>query len=425
MKRRWIAGVAVLGLVGLAAAAVAWLNLRDEAPLTDTAPLGATTAQVQRGAYLALAGNCAGCHTARGGTAYAGGRGIETPFGTVYAGNLTPDPDTGLGRWTPAHFWRALHNGRSFDGRLLYPAFPYPHFTRITREDSDALYAYLRSLSPVAQAPRPHALRFPYDSQLALAVWRALFFTPTAQQPEAGRSAEWNRGSYLVRGLGHCSACHASRNLLGAQSDEQQLGGATIPMQDWYAPALNAAAEAGVAGWDLQQVVQLLKTGTAPRGSVLGPMADVVFRSTQHLQESDLRAMAVYLQSLPQAPVPAKPASGPASSAASAAVALNTRGQKLYDRRCADCHGADGRGVPGAYPPLAGNRAVTMASTANLVLVVINGGFPPATAGNPRPYGMPPFGHELSAAEVADVLSYIRAAWGNEARPVTALEVLQ
>lgn len=419
MKRRWQVALVLLVLVGGLAAWVAALNLRDESPVDAASGTAASDpAQLQRGAYLALAGNCAGCHTARGGAAYAGGRGIETPFGTIFASNLTPDNSTGLGRWNAGHFWRALHNGRSFDGHLLYPAFPYPHFTRISREDSDALFAYLRSLRSVTQAARPHALRFPYNSQLALAIWRALFFTPTAHQPEPSQSVAWNRGSYLVRGLGHCGACHAARNLLGAQHDDQQLGGATVPMQDWYAPALNSPAEAGVAAWPAEQVVQLLKTGSTPHGSVMGPMAEVVYRSTQHLSEADLQAMTAYLQSLPQlaVPAPAQPASAPP---------VNTRGQQIYDKRCADCHGGDGRGVPGAYPPLAGNRAVTMPSTANLVLVVVSGGFAPATAGNPRPYGMPPFGHELNAEEIAAVLSYIRASWGNHAPPVTALEVLQ
>ncbi len=418
MKRGLIATAVLLGLIGAAAALLAWLNLRDEAPIDAAAAAApASAAQVERGAYLALAGNCAGCHTARGGAAYAGGRGIETPFGTVYAGNLTPDADTGLGRWNAAQFWRALHNGRSASGRLLYPAFPYPHFTRITREDSDAIFAYLRQLPPVHQPARPHALRFPYDSQLALAVWRALFFSPGALPAEPGRPAEWQRGRYLVHGLGHCSACHAPRNLLGATRDEQDLGGAPIPMQDWYAPALNAAAEAGVAGWDRAQVVQLLKTGRGPQGSVLGPMAEVVYRSLQHLNDADLQAIAAYLQSLPQVPA--------VSPAAPAAAADTARGRDIYERRCADCHGSDGRGVPGAYPPLAGNRKVTMASSANLVLVVVNGGFPPATAGNPRPYGMPPFGQELNAADIAAVLSHIRASWGNHAAPVSELEVLK
>lgn len=419
MKRRWIALLGLAGVLGLAALAVTALNLRDEPDVTaEPAALAATPLQVQRGAYLAVAGNCAGCHTARGGAAYAGGRGIATPFGTVFAGNLTPDADTGLGRWNAAHFWRALHNGRSRDGRLLYPAFPYPHFSRITREDSDALFAYLRSLPPVVQPPRPHALRFPYDSQAALAVWRALYFRPATHRPDASRSAEWNRGDYLVRGLGHCGACHAPRDALGGQRADAEPGGATLPLQDWYAPALNDAAEAGVAHWPLQEVVQLLKTGAAPQGRATGPMAEVVVRSTQHLSEPDLRAIAVYLQALPPAP-PRRP------RAAAPAAATNERGRLLYEQRCADCHGAQGQGVAGVYPPLAGNRLVTMDNSANLVLAVVNGGFAAATAAQPRPYGMPPFGHELPAEDLAAVLSHVRGAWGNRAAPVTPLDLLR
>lgn len=411
--------VALVLLLAAAVAAVAWLNLRGESPLEEPAGAAITPQQVERGRYLARAGHCAGCHTARGGLPYAGGRGIETPFGTVVAGNLTPDPDTGLGRWRPAHFWRALHNGRSMDGRLLYPAFPYPHFTRITREDSDAIFAFLQQLAPVRQPVRPHALRFPYNSQAALAVWRALFFRPGALPPEPAppggpASADWQRGRYLVQGLGHCSACHAPRNLLGATLDDEPLAGATVPMQDWYAPALNAAAEAGVAGWRTDEVVQLLQTGRNRHASVSGPMAGVVVGSTQYLSSDDLRAMALYLQSLPQQPPP------PATRGA-----RSERGEQLYERHCADCHGRNGRGVPGIYPALAGNRAVTLANPANLVLVVANGGFGAATQAHPRPFGMPPFGHQLSATELAAVLTHIRGAWGNQAPPVSELEVLR
>ncbi|MBI5258282.1 MAG: cytochrome c [Burkholderiales bacterium] len=411
--------------------ALAWLNLRDEPAADDTASVASDAATVQRGAYLARAGNCAGCHTVRGGAPYAGGRGIETPFGTVFAGNLTPDADTGLGRWTAAQFWRALHNGRSADGRLLYPAFPYPHFSRITRTDSDALYAYLRSLPPVRQPSRPHALRFPYDSQFALAVWRALFFAPARHHDDPRRTADWNRGSYLVHGLGHCGACHAPRNLLGAQRRDPALDGAPVPMQDWYAPALNAAEEAGVAHWPLDEVVQWLKTGRTARATALGPMADVVVRSTQHLSDADLRAIGVYLQSQVPAPSPASITSVPvvqgraSPPGAHGTAPTGDAGRRLYERHCADCHGPQGEGVPGAYLPLAGNRTVTMANPANLVLAVVNGGFAPATTGNPRPFGMPPFGHVLTPAELADLLSYLRRAWGHQAPPVSLQQVLQ
>ncbi|HEY1226756.1 MAG TPA: cytochrome c, partial [Ramlibacter sp.] len=188
----------------------------------------------ERGAYLVRVGNCMACHTDRGGAAWAGGRAIETPFGTVYATNLTPDPKHGLGQWTAADFWRALHHGRSRDGRLLYPAFPYPNYTEVTREDADAMFAYLRTVPAVPRANTPHRLRWPYSTQAALAVWRTLYFRAGVYEPEGTQSAEWNRGAYLVRGLGHCAACHSARNALGASSDMMDLSGGLIPMQNWY-----------------------------------------------------------------------------------------------------------------------------------------------------------------------------------------------
>ncbi|HKX95251.1 MAG TPA: cytochrome c, partial [Methylibium sp.] len=317
--RRWMmASASGVAVVAALAAAVLALNRLDEAPLDASAPPPATAfdaATVARGAYLARAGNCIGCHTARGGPDYAGGRGVDTPFGTVYAPNLTPDRETGLGDWNADAFWRALHNGRSKDGRLLTPAFPYPSYTRVTREDSDAIYAFLRSLPPVRQPNRPHALRFPYDSQAALAVWRALFFRPGRFEPEEGRSAAWNRGSYLVSGLGHCEACHAGRNWLGATRGGIELGGGLIPMQGWYAPSLAAPHEAGVQDWPEDEVVALLGGGVAPRATVMGPMSEVVFRSTQHLMPEDLRAMAVFLQSLPPTQARAQAAPAPDGAA--------------------------------------------------------------------------------------------------------------
>jgi mono/diheme cytochrome c family protein len=417
-------GRVLLGLLAvlvLLAAAVFALNRRDEAPIDERAPpLVATQAQIQRGAYLARVGNCAACHTARGGQPFAGGLGIPTPFGTVYASNITPDAATGIGRWSAAHFWRAMHNGRARDGRLLYPAFPYPNFTQVTRQDSDALYAYLRSLAPVSQPNRPHALRFPANMPGALAIWRALFFTPGVHRDEPSREASWNRGAYLVRGLGHCNACHASRNALGATRTESlELSGGLIPMQNWYAPSLASAEEAGVADWERADVVALLKTGVSARSAVMGPMAEVVYRSTQYLDEADLAAMATYLQSLPQAPVQR------VRPLVRLDATTRERGAKLYETHCAQCHGKHGEGVAHAYPPLAGSRAVTMDNPANLVRAVLAGGFAPSTAGNPRPYGMPPFGQTLSESEIATLLTYIRASWGNQAQPVSALQVMR
>ena len=416
MRRAGLYTAGAMAAALLLAAAVWWLNLRDEPDLRAPAAEVPTTPDlVARGAYLALAGNCASCHTSRGGAAYAGGRGIDTPFGTVYTSNLTPDADTGLGRWSPAEFWRAMHNGRSKDGRLLYPAFPYTSYTEVSRADSDALYAYLKSLPPTPQAATPHALRWPFNLQPALAVWRALYFRPGTPPVDASQSAEWNRGAYLVRGLGHCGACHTARNALGATDDRLNLAGGMIPMQNWYAPSLTSPQEAGVADWPREDIVHLLQTGVAPGGSVLGPMAEVVLKSTQHLSTEDLGAMATYLKALPQA---AEPAARPAVDRKVA-----ERGSRLYERHCAQCHGDQGQGVRAAYPPLAGNRAVTMPQVANLVQAVLNGGYAPATAGNPRPFGMPPFVLVLDDADIAAVLTHIRSAWGSQAGGVTEIEV--
>lgn len=422
---KFLAGLGVLAAVVVS---TVWLlNVRDEVDVnTAIASAPATPELIARGAYLARAGNCMGCHTARGGASYAGGRGIDTPFGTVFTSNLTPDEKTGLGAWSPAHFWRALHNGRSKSGRLLYPAFPYTNYTQVTREDSDALFAFLKSLPAVPQANKNHTLDFPYQSQAALAVWRALYFTPGTFKPDNSQNAEWNRGAYLVTGLGHCSACHTARNALGATESAGMAGG-LIPQQNWYAPSLIAAHEAGVADWTPQDVVRLLKTGISSNASVSGPMAEVVLGGTQYLQEADLNAMAVYLKSLP--PVAAAAAEinvmsgAPAGQTRSVSAAVAANGAKIYEQNCAQCHGDNGKGVPNAYPALASNRAVTMPQTANLVQIVLNGGYAPATSGNPRPYGMPPFVLVLNDNDVAAVLTHIRGSWGNQASVVTSLEV--
>jgi mono/diheme cytochrome c family protein len=393
------------GALVLAVAGAAWLFApRDDEPQErTTAPTPVDAETVARGAYLARLGNCAGCHTAPAGAAYAGGRGIATPFGTVYAGNLTPDA-SGLGAWSADDFWRALHHGRSRDGRLLTPAFPYTAFTHVSRDDSDALWAYLRSLAPVNKTARPHELRFPYSTQAALWAWRQLYFRPGAPPSDAQRSAEWNRGAYLVRGLGHCAACHAPRNAWGAHDDS--LSGGFMPARLWWAPSLLTPR-----GTD-EQLIELLRSGQSAQGSALGPMAEVVRQSTQHWRDDDLRAVAVYLRSLPAG-----------DTAPAAMRRAHPDGERLYADRCASCHGERGQGVPKIYPPLAGNDTVLQPTIVNLVQVLRHGGFAPATATHPRPFGMPP--SELNEAQMADVLSYVRQSWGNDATAVSVIEVLR
>jgi mono/diheme cytochrome c family protein len=430
--------------------------------------------QVQRGAYLAKVGNCAACHTARGSAAFAGGKAIATPFGTVYTSNITPDAATGIGKWSADAFYRAMVEGRSADGHLLTPAFPYPNYTHITRGDSDDLHSYfMHGVAPVVQVNKPHDLPFPFNTQLALAFWRTLFFekadavadlalkstidniaaqaintlatgeSVTLKKEIKLTDLDIQRGAYLVRGLGHCSACHAERNALGAsvnnQFSDQLLGGALMPMRDWYAPSLVDPAEAGVTHLPRQDVVALLKTGIAPKASMLGPMAEVVAGSTQFWTDADLNATAAYLQSLPQvsAQISAqldeknstKSISSSKSKLAFNQPVLFDKGAELFTQHCATCHGEQGQGmrVEGnvALPALAGNRAVTLPNTTNLVRIILAGGFAPSTAGNPRPFGMPPFAHVLNDEDIAAVTTYIRHAWGNQADSVTASDVVR
>jgi mono/diheme cytochrome c family protein len=394
---------------------------------------------LERGAYLAKVGNCAACHTARGGAPFAGGDAIHTPFGAVYTSNITPDP-TGIGNWSAQAFYRAMHEGRSANGRLLTPAFPYPNYTHVTRDDSDALYAFfMHSVQPVSQVNRVHELPFPFNTQIALAVWRLMFFQeqPVTQAFNTTKniadksmndcssdlkSCEIERGAYLVRGLGHCSACHSERNALGATTNDQVFSGALMPMQDWYAPSLMDASQAGVMHWPKADVVALLQTGVAPHASVAGPMAQVVSKSTQFWSDADLQATAAYLQSLPET-MPG------ASKAPSQNPQLFERGAQLFAKHCISCHGAQGQGVQiegaVALPALAGNRAVTMRTTANLVRIILAGGYAPSTAGNPRPFGMPPFVHVLDDNDIAAVTTFIRGSWGNQADAVSAADVVR
>jgi len=412
-------------LIVVVAASVWGLDALDERQAASAMVSGeADTNVIERGAYLARVGNCMTCHTARGGSPYAGGRGIETPFGTVFSSNLTADKTTGLGQWNTNDFWRALHHGRARNGRLLYPAFPYTSYTQITRADSDALFAYLVTIPAVEQLNKAHTLRWPYGTRAALLAWRALYFKPAAFQNEASRSEQWNRGAYLVRGPGHCTACHTARNALGGSDMAHEFGGGLVPVQDWYAPSLTSSHEAGVATWSAPEIIQLLATGQSARGTTSGPMSEVVLHSTQYWSSQDLEATAVFLKTLPgtdqvawgPSPLPASPAQGASTVAAG-------KGAQIYEKHCAQCHEKKGEGVPNAYPALAGNRAITLPVTANLIQIVLNGGFLPATQGNPRPFGMPPFALVLNDRDVADVLTYIRTSWNNQASPVSELEV--
>jgi mono/diheme cytochrome c family protein len=380
-------------------------------------PAAPEAAVVKQGEYLARAGDCIACHTTPGGKLFAGGRAMPTPFGTLYSSNITPDRDTGIGKWSADEFYAMMHTGRSPDGGLLYPAMPFGAYTKVTRADSDAIFVFLRSVPPVQAANKPHDLRFPYNNRSLILGWRTLFFQEGTYQPDRTKSDEWNRGAYLVQGLGHCAMCHTAINALGGSSESMAFQGGLIPMQNWYAPSLTSNKEAGLGDWSLADISELLRTGVSQRGAVYGPMAEVVYNSLQYLTDDDTRAMSVYLKSLGEGSPPS--IASPTVRAEESSL-LMSLGKTVYDSQCASCHGAQGRGAPPPFPPLAGNQSIQMESAVNPIRMVLNGGYPPGTAGNPMPYGMPPFAQTLSDDEVAAVVTYIRSAWGNRGTAISA-----
>ena len=404
----------------------AWALLAWQRGMSDLTPASAVPAPQERGAYLAAVGNCAGCHTMRGGKRLAGGRPIPTPFGTVFSSNLTPDP-TGLAEWTADDFWRALHLGISRDGRLLVPAHPITNTTRVTREDADALHAWLQAQPPAAAPQRAHELRWPMNSelgaQLAVATWRALNFRPGVYLPNPARDAAWNRGAYLTQGLAHCSACHAARDALGGDQGAADFRGGPLAGLGWVAPSLHDPAEAGVQHWPDRDLQRWLHSGHADGHVAQGPMAEVVLGSMAALNDGDLAAMSAYLRSLPEHPVPRPQATSPD-------LPRRERGAALYREHCAQCHGPQGEGRHDdnghlAYPALAGSRMVTQASAANLIRMIERGGFGPATPEHPQPYGMPPFAGVLGTDDLAALASHLRQSFGHHAGDVAPVEVLR
>jgi mono/diheme cytochrome c family protein len=372
---------------------------------------------VKQGEYLARAGDCIACHTAPGGKLFAGGRPMPTPFGTLYSSNITPDGDTGIGKWSADEFYATMHTGRMPDGGLLYPAMPFGDYTKVTRADSDAIFSYLRSVAPVQAANKPQDLHFPYNNRSLILGWRTLFFTEGEYKPDGAKSDEWNRGAYLVQGLGHCAMCHSAINALGGSSESKAFQGGLIPMQNWYAPSLTSNKEAGLGDWTIAEISDYLRNGVSHRGAVYGPMAEVVYNSLQYLTNADTRAMSIYLKSLAEGSPPDIAASTVSGDESSLLMSL---GKTVYDAQCASCHGAQGGGMAPDYPPLAGNQSIQMQSAVNPIRMVLNGGYPPGTAANPMPYGMPPFAQFLSDDQVAAVVSYIRLAWGNGGTAITA-----
>lgn len=402
-----------------AAAIMAW-SVAARAEI-DLAATKAGAELIEAGRKVAVAGDCVACHTAPGGKPFAGGLPMETPIGTIYSTNITPDPASGIGGYSLAEFDAALRKGVAKDGHNLYPAMPYPSYARITEADMRALYAYfMEGVDAVDQPNRPSEIPWPLSMRWPLAMWNAMF-VPSAPAVSA------DRGAYLVEGLGHCGSCHTPRGLafqekaLSAADGSHFLAGGMI--DGWFAKSLRNDAGIGLGDWSEDELVEFLKTGRNARTAAFGGMTEVITHSTQAMDEADLRAMARTLKALPAA---AKTAY--AAKAKDGAFdelrrgEYGRRGAVLYAEYCQSCHRADGEGVARIYPALAGNSAVLPDNPSSLIRVALAGGRMPAVEGGLFPFAMPGFSR-LNDADLADVLTFIRGAWGNNAPPVAASEV--
>ena len=373
-------------------------------------------AEIERGRYLVQAGDCAACHTDERGQPFAGGRAVPTPFGTIYSTNITPDGPTGIGNWTSDEFYRAMHEGIAPGGRHLYPAFPYPWYTKLTRADVDAIRAYLATLAPVRRQNTPTELPWPFDVREVMAGWNALYFDEGTFRSNPQKSAEWNLGAYLVEGLGHCGACHSPKNFAGAPKRDKAFQGGYG--ENWYATSLGGDLHDGLGQWTADDIVRYLKTGANKRAAAFGPMAEVVHDSTQYLDQQDLHAMAVYLKDLPPHESPSTTKTTDTGDRADADRL--TRGHGLYVDDCAGCHMENGEGIAGVFPPLKGNNVVQAKDPETVVHVILSGQKTAVTQRNPTGLAMPAFDWKLSDQDIADVASYVRSAWGNSAAPVSA-----
>ena len=376
---------------------------------------------IERGRYLARAGNCGACHTRQSGWLFAGGAQFDTPFGKMYSANITPDPDTGIGKWTNEQFRRSMRQGVDEEGEHLYPVFPYTAFTKITDEDADALFAYLKSQPAVRYEAPKNEMSFPFDQRWLMGIWKAFYFDEGAYRPDPAKSAQWNRGAYLVTGLAHCSACHSPRNFLGAERASFSMTGGVYMdrvagggLRPWSAPNLTAAPN-GLAAWSVEEIAAYLKTGVNSYTGTFGPMNEVITQGTQHLTDADLRAMATYLKSLP-------PNEGDVGPPASGEVLQ--AGETLYNVNCGTCHQPDGLGAEDAGPRLAGSLVVQAGNPASLINSILYGPDLPKPAPATHQWRpMETYGEKLSDEEVAALSSYLRSAWNNKGGSVTAAQV--
>jgi mono/diheme cytochrome c family protein len=369
---------------------------------------------IAHGKALVEAGDCASCHTADPAKPFAGGKKIDTPFGGIYSPNLTPDRDTGIGGWSDADFYGALRYGIDPDGSRYYPAFPYPYFTKLTRPDIAAIRAYLATLTPFQNEAPPPELRFPLNFRVVMRAWNYLFLRPGILEPDQSKGTDWNRGRYLVEGLGHCGGCHTPKNIFGADKRGQAFAGGYV--QGWFAPRLDAAERSGLKSWSVDDIAEYLKSGRNAKSHADGLMAEVVVNATSKMSDADVHAVAVYLKSLPAGPPE------PAVTAPPPEQGMKD-GEQIYAHYCRACHEPDGSGAPRIYPPLPANALLQSADPSSTLRVILDGAQTVTTPRAPNTGSMPSYARDLSDQQVADVTNYIRNSWGNTAPLVTPGEV--
>jgi mono/diheme cytochrome c family protein len=369
--------------------------------------------ELERGRYLSVLSDCQSCHTRQGGQAFAGGRAIETPFGNILAPNITPDAATGIGAWTDEQFDDAVRRGIGRKGEHLYPAMPFTAYTKMSRDDVLAIRAYLDSLSPVSNQVVANQLPFPFSVRASMRFWRALYFTEGEYVPDPKKSAELNRGGFLVDGPSHCGACHTPKTFLGGDKVSQYLEGGSI--QDWYAPDITNDEVRGLGKWSPDDLVTYLRSGHNRITAATGPMAETITFSTSKMDEGDLRAIAAYLKSLPGSPSNSK------------SVAMDdpamVAGASIYRDQCSACHGIEGKGIPNLFPDLVASSVARSDDAGSAIRIILRGARSVATTTEPTAPGMPSYGRLLHDDEVAAVLTYVRNAWGSPAPAVAPSDV--
>jgi len=370
--------------------------------------------RIEAGRYQAILSDCAACHTRPGGKPFAGGAPLETPFGALVPPNITPDPETGIGTWSYEDFRGAVKAGIGKGGKRLYPAMPYPAYATMKESDIADLWAYFQKIEPVSNHVVSNQLPFPLNIRAVMIGWNLLNFSPKEFQPNPDKSAEWNRGAYIVNGAGHCGTCHTPKNLTGADKKSEFLRGANL--QSWFAPDLTDDPHRGIGSWSSDDIIAYLKTGANRFDIASGPMAEAITASTSQWKDEDLKAVATYLKDI-------KGSGTPVPQPVAADDAAVRAGKAIYFDRCSACHISSGAGQASLFPTLAKAPIVNSTDPTSLIRVVLEGSQAIGTASKPTTPAMPSFSWNLSDADVANVLTYVRNSWGNAAPPVTASQV--